>query len=172
MKPSSKLCLSTPGAPFASGFQTTVLYMLSRYQGYAINWYALSRDGFNYYPDNDAGMWLPSRCLAMDTRSDSDIPAFMRYATIFSTCPMYAVNCAHLIFLDLITLLIFGTYIEFYKVIGDCIYFNQYEFCIDLIYVNYLLHISAFRPSSVMQHTIYRYIGTQYVKVVGYRYVC
>jgi hypothetical protein len=25
--------------------------------------------------DNDAGTWLPSRCLAMDARSNSDIPA-------------------------------------------------------------------------------------------------
>jgi hypothetical protein len=43
--------------------------------------YALSRERV-YYPDNDAGMWLPSRCLAMDARSDSDIPVFRLYATI------------------------------------------------------------------------------------------
>jgi hypothetical protein len=40
---------------------------------------------FNYYPDNDAGTCLPSRCLAMDARSDTDIPAFRRYATLLST---------------------------------------------------------------------------------------
>jgi hypothetical protein len=28
------------------------------------------------HPDNDTGNWLPSRCLAKDGRSDSDIPAF------------------------------------------------------------------------------------------------
>jgi hypothetical protein len=27
--------------------------------------------------------WLPSRCLAMDVRSDSDIPAFRRHATMY-----------------------------------------------------------------------------------------
>jgi hypothetical protein len=37
---------------------------------------------FNCYPNNDTGTWLPSRCLAMYRRSDSDIPAFMRHATI------------------------------------------------------------------------------------------
>jgi hypothetical protein len=38
---------------------------------------------FNYYPMIQE-TWLPSRCLAMDVRSDSDNPAFRRHATLFS----------------------------------------------------------------------------------------
>jgi hypothetical protein len=37
---------------------------------------------FNCHPENDGGTWLSSRCLAMDARSDADIPAFRRHATI------------------------------------------------------------------------------------------
>jgi hypothetical protein len=32
--------------------------------------------------------------------------------------------------------------------ISSFIYFRQHNFCIDILYVNYLLHVSAFRPSS------------------------
>jgi hypothetical protein len=44
--------------------------------------YALSRE-YVCHPDNDAEPWIPSRCLTMDPRSDSDIPAFWRQATVF-----------------------------------------------------------------------------------------
>jgi hypothetical protein len=54
--------------------------------------YALSRERvYNCHPDNDAltalivaETWLPSHCLAMDARSDSDIPAFRQHVTISS----------------------------------------------------------------------------------------
>jgi hypothetical protein len=36
---------------------------------------------FNRHPDNAAETWIPSRCLTMDARSDSDILAFKRHAT-------------------------------------------------------------------------------------------
>jgi hypothetical protein len=50
--------------------------------------YALSRELVSHL-DNDAfttlivaETWLPNRCLAMDARSDSDIPAFKRHVAI------------------------------------------------------------------------------------------
>jgi hypothetical protein len=43
--------------------------------------YALSHEHV-CHPDNDAEPWIPSRCLTMDARSDSDILAFRRQVTI------------------------------------------------------------------------------------------
>jgi hypothetical protein len=47
------------------------------------------------YPDNDAGIWLPSRCLAMDARSESDIPAFRRYSTIIYKWRLFIYKSLH-----------------------------------------------------------------------------
>jgi hypothetical protein len=38
--------------------------------------------------------------------------------------------------------------------ISNCIYFSHHNFYIDILYVNYLPHVSAFRPSSMRIHRI------------------
>jgi hypothetical protein len=43
--------------------------------------YALSREHV-CHRDNDAELWIPSRCLTMDAHPDSDISAFRRHTTI------------------------------------------------------------------------------------------
>jgi hypothetical protein len=63
-------------APRSSAQQMRRLWLSGRSSRYM-----LSRERV-CHSHKDAGPWLPSRCLAMDARSDSDIPAFRRHATL------------------------------------------------------------------------------------------
>jgi hypothetical protein len=76
----------------AAGVTDTSLNRCGFYfRGNSLLMYALSHKYvYNFHLDNDAFTALivaetlpPSRCLAMDARSDSDIPAFRRHVTIF-----------------------------------------------------------------------------------------
>jgi hypothetical protein len=52
---------------------------------YPIVAYVFVAAGMCCHPDNDTEPWILSRCLAMGARSDSDILAFRRHATLLSS---------------------------------------------------------------------------------------